>query len=91
MPHVARSGICAPEPLQPSAAVGAIARGRASGSGARLTVTADVAAAVAGADYLYTDVWLCTGEPADRWDARINVLLPYQVNKDGEDPWPAGR
>jgi len=29
--------ICAPEPLRPSPAVGAIARGLASGSGARLT------------------------------------------------------
>jgi len=73
--------ICAPEPLQPSAAVAAIARGLASGSGARLTVTADVAAAVAGADYLYTDVWLSMGEPADLWDARIDLLVPYQVNK----------
>jgi len=74
--------ICAPEPLQPSPAVGAIARGLASGSGARLTVTADVAAAVAGADYLYTDGWLPMGEPADQWDARIDLLLPYQVNKE---------
>jgi len=74
--------ICAPEPLQPSAAIATIARGLASGSGARLTVTADVAAAVAGADYLYTDIWLSMGEPADLWDARIDLLLPYQVNRD---------
>ena len=37
------------------------ARGR---FGARLTVTSDMPAAVAGADYLYTDVWLSMGEPA---------------------------
>ncbi len=72
--------ICAPEPLQPSAAVRDIARRLAAGSGARLTVTADTTAAVAGADYLYTDVWVSMGEPADQWDRRIDLLLPYQVN-----------
>jgi ornithine carbamoyltransferase len=73
--------ICAPGPLQPSAGVRSIAQGLAVGSGARLTVTADIPAAVAGADYLYTDVWLSMGEPAEAWDERIDVLLPYQVNK----------
>jgi ornithine carbamoyltransferase len=33
-----------------------------------------------GADFLYTDVWLSLGEPEDQWDARIDQLLPYQVN-----------
>jgi len=74
--------ICAPEPLQPGPGVQTIARGLAAGSDARLTVTADVTAAVAGAVYLYTDVWLSMGEPAEQWDARIDLLLPYQVNKD---------
>ena len=36
--------------------------------------------AVAGADYLYTDVWLSMGEPPEQWDERIDRLLPYQVN-----------
>jgi ornithine carbamoyltransferase len=74
--------VCAPEPLQPSAAVQDIARGLAVGSGARLAVTADLAAAVSGADFLYTDVWLSMGEPAADWDERIDLLLPYQVSKD---------
>jgi ornithine carbamoyltransferase len=43
-------------------------------------VTDDVKAAVAGADYLYTDVWVSMGEPAAEWDQRIDLLLPYQVN-----------
>jgi ornithine carbamoyltransferase len=72
--------ICAPEPLWPSAAVQASARGLAAASGASVTVTADVAAAVAGADFLYTDVWLSMGEPKAQWDQRIDLLLPYQVN-----------
>jgi len=45
-----------------------------------VTVTADVTAAVAGADFLYTDVWLSMGEPKAQWDQRIDLLLPYQVN-----------
>ena len=72
--------ICAPATLQPSPGVRAIASGLAGTSGARMTVTADLAGAVAGADYLYTDVWLSMGEPAEEWDDRIEALLPYQVN-----------
>ena len=74
--------ICAPAALQPSARVQTIARGLAAGSGARLTVTDDLAAAVHGADFLYTDVWLSMGEPASEWDMRIDQLIPYQVNAD---------
>jgi len=72
--------ICAPAPLQPSAWVQDIAGKLAADSGARLTVTADIPAAVAGADYLYTDVWVSMGESASEWDERIDLLLPYQVN-----------
>jgi ornithine carbamoyltransferase len=74
--------ICAPAALQPGPGVQDIARGLAAASGARMTVTADVAEAVAGADFLYTDVWLSMGEPAEEWDARIDALLPYQVNAE---------
>ena len=74
--------ICAPAHLQPSAEVRQIAKARAAESGARLTVTADVTTAVAGADFLYTDVWLSMGEPASEWDERIDQLLPYQVNAE---------
>jgi ornithine carbamoyltransferase len=77
--------ICAPEPLQPTAWVTGLARDLAAGSGARLMVTADLPAAVAGADYLYTDVWLSMGEPPDEWDRRIDLLLPYQVNQAAMD------
>jgi ornithine carbamoyltransferase len=72
--------ICAPGPLQPAAWVQDIAGKLAADSGARLAVTPDIPAAVAGADYLYTDVWLSMGEPAGDWDERIDLLLPYQVN-----------
>jgi ornithine carbamoyltransferase len=72
--------ICAPETLWPAPEVQTIARDLAAGSGASLTVSADVTAAVASADFLYTDVWLSMGEPVENWDARIDLLLPYQVN-----------
>jgi ornithine carbamoyltransferase len=72
--------ICAPAGLQPSAGIRGIAAGLAAESGARLLVTDDVSAGVAGVDFVYTDVWLSLGEPADQWDARIDLLLPYQVN-----------
>ncbi len=72
--------ICAPQELQPAAPVRAIAARLAGRSGARLTVTTDVATGVAGADFVYTDVWLSMGEPAQDWDQRIDLLLPYQVN-----------
>jgi ornithine carbamoyltransferase len=72
--------ICAPAQLQPSAGVSAIAAGLAGESGAMLTITEDIDAGVAGADFLYTDVWLSMGEPAGEWDKRIDLLLDYQVN-----------
>ena len=72
--------VCAPSGLRPGQAVQLAAARLAPRSGARLTVTSDVRAAVAGADFLYTDVWPFTGEPAQERDARIDRLLPYQVN-----------
>ena len=72
--------ICAPAALQPSEEVRGIADGLAAGSGARLLVTADVDTGVAGVDFVCTDVWLSLGEPEDKWDSRIDQLLPYQVN-----------
>src|SRR6266567_6112510 len=72
--------VCAPESLWPGSDVQSIAAGLAAASGARLTLTSDLAEGVAGADFLYTDVWLSMGEPESQWDARIDLLLPYQVN-----------
>src|SRR5260370_20548818 len=57
--------ICAPEPLQPGPGVRSIATGLAVSSGARMTVTADLAAAVAGADFLVTDLGRAAGGAAE--------------------------
>ena len=72
--------VCAPAALQPAAEIRQVAAGLAAGSGARLLVTDDVSTGVAGVDFVYTDVWLSLGEPEDQWAARIDQLLPYQVN-----------
>ena len=49
-------------------------------TGARITITEDVEVAVKGCDFLYTDVWVAMGEPAELWEKRIEQILPYQVN-----------
>jgi ornithine carbamoyltransferase len=72
--------LCAPESLWPSDAVVAKARAFAAGSGAKVTLSADPAAAVAGCDFVYTDVWVSLGEPPAKWAERIALLAPYQVN-----------
>jgi ornithine carbamoyltransferase len=51
----------------------------AATSGARLTVTEDVAEAVRGCDVIYTDVWVSMGEDPALWGERIQLLAPYQV------------
>lgn len=70
----------APTALQPSPDVVARATAIAATTGARITVTDDAEAGVAGCDFLYTDVWVSMGEPKEVWDERIGLLSPYQVN-----------
>ncbi|MFZ2259130.1 MAG: ornithine carbamoyltransferase subunit F, partial [Luteococcus japonicus] len=59
-----------------------LARGLAEQTGARITITDDVAAGVAGCDFISTDVWVSMGESKDVWADRIEVLKPYQVNAE---------
>jgi ornithine carbamoyltransferase len=56
-----------------------LAMERARRTGARISVTEDIAEGVAGADVVYTDVWVSMGEPEETWDERIAMLRPYQV------------
>lgn len=72
--------VAAPEKYQPSGELVDTCRELAAGSGGSLTLTEDLAAAVAGADFLYTDVWVSMGDPESEWGERIEALLPYQVN-----------
>ncbi|HID51564.1 MAG TPA: ornithine carbamoyltransferase [Anaerolineae bacterium] len=72
--------LCAPEHLWPEEHLIAQCREIAAETGARLTLTADVSEGVAGADFLYTDVWVSMGEPDSVWAERVKLLKPYQVN-----------
>ena len=51
-------------------------------TGAKITITDNVDQAVKGVDFLYTDVWVSMGEPAEVWEERIKLMKPYQVNMD---------
>lgn len=73
--------LCAPKHLWPEEALVRQCREIAAQTGARVTLTEDVAEGVKGADYLYTDVWVSMGEPAEVWEERIRLLRPYQVNR----------
>jgi ornithine carbamoyltransferase len=74
--------LAAPRDLWPDEELVKRARGIADETGARVTLTDDIDEGVAGADFLYTDVWLSMGEEASRWGERIELLRPYQVNTD---------
>jgi ornithine carbamoyltransferase len=73
--------IVAPRDFWPAADHVATCRAFAATTGARLVFTEDVAEGVAGADFVYTDVWLSMGEDESAWPERIDRLRPYQVNR----------
>lgn len=73
--------IAAPLSCQPPQALREKGLAIAQSTGARLTITEDVAQAVAGVDFLYTDVWVSMGEDKSVWKERIHLLTPYQVNQ----------
>lgn len=74
--------IAAPPTRRPSPKVWMRAGTAAAVSGGMLTVTDDPLEAVLGVDFVYTDAWVSLGEPFERWDERIDELLPFQVNAD---------
>ena len=73
--------ICGPKQLWPADEFVKIARGLEERYGAKLTITDDPAKAVAGVDFIHTDVWVSMGEPKEVWKERIGLLMKYQVNK----------
>ncbi|MCB2313982.1 ornithine carbamoyltransferase [Clostridium tagluense] len=74
--------IVAPNSLFPEDALVNKCREVASATGAKITITDDVAQGVKDADVIYTDVWVSMGEADEVWQQRISVLKPYQVNKE---------
>ncbi len=75
----------APKECQPTIELQNQCREIANATGAKITITEDVAEAVKNCDFLYTDVWVSMGEPDEVWAERIKLLLPYQVNKKAMD------
>ena len=70
----------APAKFQPSKELQETCSKIALTTGAKLTITEDVAEAVKDCDFLYTDVWVSMGESTAVWQERIELLTPYQVN-----------
>lgn len=63
--------IGAPKAYWPSAEIIALAEELAAVSGAHITITEDPNEAVAGVDFIHTDIWVSMGEPAEVWAERI--------------------
>ena len=72
--------MCAPKSLWPEEARMEQCRQLAAETDARFTLTDEVEEGVAGADFLYTDIWVSMGEPDEVWQERTEQLRPYQVN-----------
>ncbi|MDO5729359.1 MAG: ornithine carbamoyltransferase [Actinomycetaceae bacterium] len=73
--------IAAPPQYQPPADVVDEARVRAEQSGAEIIITDDVEA-IAGVDFVHTDMWVSMGEDEAVWDERVSSLLPYRVTEE---------
>lgn len=67
--------VACPPGYEPDPAV----RARVAALGGRLELTADPREAAAGADVLYTDVWVSMGQEAER-ARRLDAFAGYQVN-----------
>lgn len=72
----------APKACWPNEELVAKCREIAIETGGRIHLTENVEDGVEGVDFLYTDVWVSMGEPAEVWVERIKLLKPYQVNMD---------
>src|SRR5690554_7829758 len=65
--------LCAPPGCWPDAGIRRQAEQIASTTGARILISEDIDRAVAGVDFVYTDVWLSMGEPKEKWAERIKL------------------
>jgi len=74
--------LAGPAELHPPKDVADLAKDISGRTGARITITEDPAQAVAGVDFIHTDVWVSMGESKDVWTERVRLLAPYQVNAD---------
>ena len=73
---------CGPEGLKPSDDIVNSCKSIAEKNGCTITVTNDINSLNGRADVIYTDVWLSMGENKEKWGERVELLRPYQVNKE---------
>ncbi|GGN65557.1 ornithine carbamoyltransferase, catabolic [Actinoplanes lobatus] len=74
--------LAGPADLHPPKDVVQLAQEIAGRTGARITITDNPDEAVAGVDFVHTDVWVSMGEAKSVWTDRVRQLTPYQVNSD---------
>ena len=72
---------CAPKALFPAQELVDTCRAIAAENGCTVTLTEDVKEGTAGADVIYTDIWVSMGEPDEVWTERIHDLTPYKVTR----------
>ena len=72
----------APRALWPSADLVEECEKSVRETGAKITLTEDINEGLHDVDVVVTDVWVSMGEPDEVWKERIDMLKPYQVNKD---------
>lgn len=72
--------LCAPKKYFPKQELVAECDQWCKASGGSITLEEDIDKAAAGADIIYTDVWVSMGEPDEIWAERIADLKAYQVN-----------
>jgi len=71
--------VATPPGYEPISQIVKRAEGIAAGTGARVSVTTDAAAAAEGADVLYTDVWASMGQEREAEERKL-IFAPYQMN-----------
>jgi ornithine carbamoyltransferase len=74
--------LCAPKENWPEEQLVKKCKAIAKKTGAKILLTEKVEEGVKGVDFLYTDVWLSLGEFPEKWEGRIKLMKPYQVNMD---------
>ena len=72
----------APRELWPSEDLVKKCEEEAKKTGAKITLTENIDEGLKDVDVVVTDVWVSMGEPDEVWKERIEMLKPYQVNKD---------
>ncbi|KAE9526425.1 ornithine carbamoyltransferase [Testudinibacter aquarius] len=73
--------LVAPKQFWPDQALLDQAAEIAAKTGAKIHCTENINDGVKGVDFLYTDVWVSMGEPPQAWQQRIELMKPYQVNR----------